>query len=138
MSQHGQELLGNVLSGTLAKKRLLLPDLLKLKGTMSENITSYVAGEIPPTGQTLLQKPLENPAEHKNNHVPRNFTNWKQRSYFHSPEGLFFSIRTFDLKQKLEVIWLHIFGFDREGTSLCQWVPLVLNLCGPVNPIKVL
>lgn len=43
-SMDRNERLGNVLSGRLGKKRLLLPGLLKLKGAMTENITSYVTG----------------------------------------------------------------------------------------------
>lgn len=44
-SMDRNELLGNVLSGRLGKKKLLLlPDLLKLKGAITENITSYVTG----------------------------------------------------------------------------------------------
>lgn len=39
-SMDRNELLGNVLSGRLGKKKLLLPDLLKLKGAITENITS--------------------------------------------------------------------------------------------------
>lgn len=39
-SMDRNKLLGNVLSGRLGKKKLLLPDLLKLKGAMTENITS--------------------------------------------------------------------------------------------------
>jgi len=43
VSQHGQELLGSVLPGSSGKKRRLLPHLLKLTGTVTENIIPYTA-----------------------------------------------------------------------------------------------